>query len=385
MEPDRTGDCLNQKTEPRYTVESVSSEEGLSALEVDWNRLSEAGELPNAFMTYGWFRAWTKQTSKESRRTRINPYVLVLKNGETVVGIVPWVRRIASHLFPVRKLAFSTHHADYNDLLLGVRSEGLIGDLLDFLVRTRKRWDLADLRDLRVTGEGIAHLESVLTRVGLFYRVLHETEGCPYLPISGNADSEMKRFSGHVRRTLSKRRERAIAMGSQLRVIENPQQEPGLLEKLVALDWQKQVHRSSPMFVGAYPEVFQSLFDNLGPRGWLYVALLELEGDPVAYQLGFRCGGKLWDYTKAYDRSFSRFAPGTLLVQALLDYGFTQGYHEYDFLRGEELYKTVWSTGCHRRYRLLIWNRRWISRLCAFTYLKLRVRPGALSPAEPQP
>lgn len=79
-------------------------------------------------------------------------------------------------------------------------------------------------------------------------------------------------------------------------------------------------------------------------------------------------GGKLWEYTKAYNRSFSRLAPGTLLLPALLDYGFERGYHEYDFLRGEEPYKMVWSAGCHRRFRLLIWNRGGISRMHKFLY-----------------
>ena len=114
------------------------------------------------------------------------------------------------------------------------------------------------------------------------------------------------------------------------------------------------------------------MFDNLGPHGWLYVALLELGDQPVAFQFGFRCGDKLWDYAKAYDRSFSRFAPGTLLLLALLDYGFGRGFREYDFLRGEEPYKMIWGTGCQRRLRVLIWNRRRISRVRKFIYYDLR-------------
>ena len=110
------------------------------------------------------------------------------------------------------------------------------------------------------------------------------------------------------------------------------------------------------------------MLDDLGPRGWLYVALLERGDAPVAFQFGFRCGNKLWDYSKAYDRSYSRCAPGTALVHAMLDYGFSRGYDEYDFLRGEEPYKMAWSTGCHRGFRLLIWNRRWVSRARKFVY-----------------
>ncbi len=162
--------------------------------------------------------------------------------------------------------------------------------------------------------------------------------------------------------------ERAEPEGLRMRIVDNPQQEPELLEKLLALDHLKALRSVYPPFIGKYPEVFQSLFDNLGPRGWLYVALLELGDQPVAYQIGFRCGDKLWDYNKAYDETFSRFAPGTLLLTGMLDYGFERGFREYDFLRGEEPYKLVWSTANHQRFRLLIWNRRVTSRVRKFVY-----------------
>jgi CelD/BcsL family acetyltransferase involved in cellulose biosynthesis len=60
------------------------------------------------------------------------------------------------------------------------------------------------------------------------------------------------------------------------------------------------------------------------------------------------------------------------LVHAILAYAFSRGYDEYDFLRGEEPYKMVWSTGCHRGFRLLIWNRRWVSRARTFVYCDVK-------------
>ncbi len=113
-------------------------------------------------------------------------------------------------------------------------------------------------------------------------------------------------------------------------------------------------------FLAQYREVFQSLFDSLGPRGWVYVALMELGDRPLAWLMGFRCGKRLWAYQTAYDRSFSRLSPGTMLIPAVLDYGFSHGYGEYDFLRDdEEPYKLRWSTGCHETFGLQIWSRRW--------------------------
>jgi CelD/BcsL family acetyltransferase involved in cellulose biosynthesis len=362
-------DSLDRKAANPYTIDLISTEKALSALEADWNRLSEAAEQPNAFMTYGWFRAWTRRRTAEYPAGRFVPNVLVLSEGSSVVGIAPLVRRISSRIgIRVRRLEFATNHADYNELLLGTDSTGLTDEVMHFLARTTSQWDLIDLRDMRDTGETIGPIKSALERAGLLYAILPENHACPYLPIDRDDVGSLKRLSGHVRRTLRRRRERAAAEGLRVRIIENPQDEPKLLEKLTALDWQKHIYRSSPAFISNYPEVLQSLFDSLGPRGWLYVALLELEERPIAFQFGFRCGDKLWDYTKAYDRSFSRFAPGILILPSLLEFGLEHGYREYDFLRGEEEYKKIWSTGSHSRFRLLIWNWRSTSRIRKFLY-----------------
>jgi CelD/BcsL family acetyltransferase involved in cellulose biosynthesis len=127
----------------------------------------------------------------------------------------------------------------------------------------------------------------------------------------------------------------------------------------MALESQKRIGGTSmPPFISRYPEVFETLFGTLGPRGWIYVALMELRGQPLAFQLGFRCGKKLWFYQTAYDHAFARLSPGTMLIPAVLDYGFARGYDEYDFLTGDESYKATWCSDSHETFRVEIWNGR---------------------------
>ncbi|HEY1803094.1 MAG TPA: GNAT family N-acetyltransferase [Terracidiphilus sp.] len=356
----------------RYRVEVAHNESALDELENDWNRLNTATQEPNPFMTVGWYRSWLGGSNHQPLGNRLSPYVLVLKEGNSVAGIVPFVRHIASRLFRVRKLEFGSIHADYNDLVLGNDLEGQTTAVVDFLARTSEQWDVVDLRDLRDTGVQIAVIERALAHAGLSYHVLPEQNSCPYMKIDGDASEMTQRLSGHGRRALRNRCKRAAAQGLRTRIIENPAQEPDLLKKLIRLESNKHLRSIYPPFIGMFPDVFQSLIESLGPQGWLYVALLESGDQPVAFQLGFRCGDKLWDYSKAYDRLFSGFAPGTLLLLALLDYGFERGFREYDFLRGEEPYKLVWSTGSHRRLRVLIWNKHKISRVRKFIYFNLR-------------
>jgi CelD/BcsL family acetyltransferase involved in cellulose biosynthesis len=365
---------MNVSAKSDFTVEPVTTEEGLSRIEEDWNRLSETSAEPNVFMTFDWFRAWNQRFAQEDRSGQRSLSVLALKRDGAVAGISPLVQRTASRFgLAVRKMEFLGGHADYNDLVLGNDPAGQSKAIADFLVRTQDTWDLVDLRDLRETGNSLALIEGALSNTDLLCRIIPESDRCPYMPIVGESTRAIEKLSGHVRRTLRKRMERAKALGLRVRIIENPQDEHGLVERMMALEAQKRAGgRLVPPFIGKYREVFQLLFDTLGPRRWVYVALMELDNRPVAWQLGFRCGKRLWDYNKAYDHTFSRYAPGTLLVAALLDYGFLHAYDEYDFLRGVESYKTRWTNDYHQTFRLMIWNRRWTSRARAFTYLDLK-------------
>ena len=378
--PDTRGE--NTETDPilgrrhatatqRYSIQPITSAEALSSLQQDWDRLSETAELPNVFMTYDWFRAWNRRRAREHRRGQRRLEVLVLKKDGVVAGIAPLIYRATSRFgFLVRRLESLASPADYSDLVVGDDPAGQIEAIVNFLVQTKDHWDLVDLKSLRETGNVKALIQSALSHTSLTYRILPE-DRCPYLPIDASWSGVVSRLSraghrlGMGMRTLRNKQHRLERMGAEglrVRIIESPSDEPGLLEKLIGLESQKRLEgKLMAPFLARYPEVFQSLFDTLGPRGWFYLALIELSDRPLAWLMGFRCGKKLWHYQTAYDHTFSRLSPGTMLFLTVLDYGFSHGYREYDFLTGDEPYKMVWSADFHETFRLQIWRRPWIS------------------------
>lgn len=380
--PDPAADSSSPKDGTHYSFQEITTEEELSNLKEDWNRLSETAGQPNVFMTFDWFRAWNQRFTRENPNGR-RPHVLVLKKEGAVTGISPLIRRKVSRFgVGARKLEFVGGEADYNDLVLGNDPEGQSEAVVKFLAQTQDQWDVVDLRQLRETGNAITPIDNALSHAGLTYRIAPEQERCPFVPIDAPSSVIVSRLSRSTHRmadglrTLRKKQhrlERMSAQGLRIRIIENPHEEPGLLEKLIALESQKHVDgKLAPPFIAVYPEVFQSLFDTLGPRGWIYVALMEIGAMPMGWRLGFRCGKQLWDYSTAYDRTFARLSPGTMLVNAVLDYGLSHGYIEHDFLRGEESYKMQWCASVHQSYWLRIWSRNWISRAHALVYLDLK-------------
>ncbi len=360
-----------------YSVQPITVDHELESIRDAWDRLSENAESPNVFMTYDWFRAWSRRHAEEEPAAQRHLNVLVVKKRGTIVGISPLVsRKVSRWGFSLRKIQFTGPAADYNELVLGADPSGQCRAIINFLAESRDHWDLVDLRDIRATKESMSLLEETLSRTKLRFRIQPENGAYPFLAIDAPWQEKIKRFSPSVRHRLrnqQNRLDRMRAEGMRVRIIEYPHQEEGLIEKLAALESQKRVRGATPLpIIARNPEVFQSLFDGLGPKRHLYVAVMEWREQPIAWRLGFRCGSKLWGYVTAFDSAFARLSPGTMLIPAVIDYGYQHGYDEYDFLRGEEAYKIRWATGFHQTFQVQIWNRRWISRARAGIYLDLK-------------
>ncbi len=354
-----------------YTVETVSTLEGLRDIEQDWNRLTELTRSPNVFATFDWFRIWCERFALDRGPGCFRPNVLVVKRGGAVVALAPLVCRKVSHL-QFRVLEFVGEHCDYNDLVLAEASQSRsVQAITDHLAQTADQWDLVSLADLR-NEEEISQIKEALMRTKLLSQVRPDPGGSPYMFLETGSSGIMQKMSANGRRNLRREIEAAKRAGLRARIIEDPHNEPGLVERLAVLDRKKSVSRHVPAFISRYPTAFQSLINTLGPRCWLYVAVLEQREQLVSYALVFRCGRKIWGYTMAYDPLFARFSPGKILLPYLWDHGFSSGYDEFDFLSGDEPFKFRWSTGSHNKFRFVIWSRRFISRAGKWVYEDFR-------------
>jgi CelD/BcsL family acetyltransferase involved in cellulose biosynthesis len=358
-----------------YTVEVISTEEGVAALEKDWNRLSACAESPNVFMTYSWFSVWLRRLMSDDGRGRLQPHMLLIKQNEVVVGIVPLVRRIASRPgFHLRKLGFPTYHSDYNDLVLGNDVLALTRAAMDYLRCSARDWDLIDLTELRDDGSRIAAMEAAAADAGLQHRLFPETDECPYMPIDLPWSETWEKRNLNFAQRAFRGIEARAGEGFHVRAVDHPEKETGLLERIVTVEAQKRIGgRILAPFIGRYTAEFQSLFATLGPQGLITMLLMEKNEELVAYLILFRCGKKLWDYQTGYDRAYSVLSPGTALICGAIDYGFNHGCDEFDFLRGMDEYKFRWTSSFHRNRRMILWNSRFVSKLYAALYLRYRV------------
>ena len=86
-------------------------------------------------------------------------------------------------------------------------------------------------------------------------------------------------------------------------------------------------------------------------RGWLRLAVIELDNQPIAAQLWLVQNGKAYIFKLAFVKGFERLSPGSVLTWSLMAHVMdTDKVSQVDFLSGDDHYKKDWMS--HRRERI---------------------------------
>tara|TARA_R110002096_G_scaffold209855_12_gene397077 strand:- start:1485 stop:2504 length:1020 start_codon:yes stop_codon:yes gene_type:complete len=94
-----------------------------------------------------------------------------------------------------------------------------------------------------------------------------------------------------------------------------------------------------------YPEFTPNIVKRFSRLGWLRMAILYIEKNPVAAQIWFVVHGKANIYRLAYDPRWKSYSPGSILTEYLMRYVIdTDKVSEIDYLTGNERYKQDWMT-----------------------------------------
>ena len=356
MSPLVNGSSLNVTATP--VVDVVSGSDGLSALRQEWNRTWESSGTGNLFTSFDWIDAfWRVYGDDPAFWGEKELFVLVVRSGGKLAGIAPLRRRRARRLgITVNVLDFITGTETYQDFVLENRAENAIEAIAAYLASIRTMWDVLDLRNFPPWSPTPGLLSAALQRSGIRNRTGPDS-ACYYLPVTGPWSSFLQAQPGRRRKLLRRQSRQLEDAGITIRIVEDPQNEPGVLPAILELERQKALRRGqeglSEKDVGQF---LRALLERFGPKRTTYVALAEQGSTPLAYQLGFKAGDAVWDFCTAFNPRFARYSPGTMLMPQVLDWAYRQGAREFDFLRGNLGYKRAWTPAFRRNTRLLAWN-----------------------------
>jgi CelD/BcsL family acetyltransferase involved in cellulose biosynthesis len=154
-------------------------------------------------------------------------------------------------------------------------------------------------------------------------------------------------------RNTFRRKERRLARAGPVRM-EIIRDGTGLGE---ALDRYEQVYAASWKRAEPHPAFIRRLARSLATAGALRLALLYLDGRPVAAQLWIVWRNRAILYKLAHDRAFDALSPGTVLTMRMLERLLDdERVRELDLGAGDDPYKRLWATRRRQRFGLLAFD-----------------------------
>lgn len=336
-------------------VETMDDSARFATLRESWNELLESSPSDTVFLTWEWLHTWWKHLSASSKL-----HIISVRRGGEILAIAPFVSRGTSLLGAPRVSFIGTGRvgSDYLDILVrhGAAAEA-IPKLSAHFVQTGAQLDLAQVR---ITSDAGRLLARDLRLAGCLVRA-KRTHRCPYIDLGGATfDSYLGSLGSEHRYNFQRKLrklETAHAMRFEPVLSEARRREllPVLFE-LHRLRWSER-GGSDGLSGEGIPE-FHDEWSRLAlERGWLRLFVLWLKDAPAAAFYGFRYGRVFSFYQSGLDPRFSKLSVGLVTMGLAIRSAIDEGAAEFDFLHGEESYKSHWAKQTRRLCRVSVYPR----------------------------
>jgi CelD/BcsL family acetyltransferase involved in cellulose biosynthesis len=336
------------------TVDCCDSLEELKGLQASWKSLLHRSTCDSAFVTWDWLSTWSERFLHGGRRL----FVLVISEGHTPIAIAPlYVATIAHGPIPIREVGFlglPEAGSDYLDVIIRKGKERVVArTLADALFGSLgSKWDTLALRDMPAESLFLAELIAALRASGKHYAV-EESSFCPGVRLPRTFDEYLQELTSHSRQAFRRKLRRLDMLGVKHTVMTEKAEVAAGLRTL------EQLHQTR--WGVAHGDLFRLLRDyhERDRDGWrLELNFLDAGHRPVAGLLHFINGRKVYQYLMAVDRTFNKqLSVGSLLCGLSIQHAIEGGFHEYDFLKGQEQYKLRFMNRARRSLNIHLHNK----------------------------
>ncbi len=332
----------------RLTIEVVTTATAFEALRDEWNAALGSAAVPNVFATWEWASTWWRHFGREG-----GLHIVVLRDSDGVAAIAPLQRSLVG-LGPARTAILeriSPEAGDYGGIIVARRVADVAEALADHVVAQLASPRLAAVVLSRVASDDPfldAWRHAVERRRSRIASDEQRLEGtCLYTDVR----HEDFKLSKHTKKHKIRQRLRRITEDHER--VDFTYHRGDDLER--GLDMLLEVHRrrwadreGELQGLLAAPDREAFMLDAiraLDGAGWLRLLTLAADDRPVAAELDFQFGDRIFMFKGAFDPEFSPYSPGQLLHHRVFEDGMDEGINVFDFGRGDQSYKQRWANG----------------------------------------
>ncbi len=325
-------------------VEKIEDPARFEALRVEWNELLASSASDCLFLTWEWLFTWWRHL-REDRRL----HVIAVRRDGVLIAIAPLALRSRrwKRLLPFPALEFlgsGSVGSDYLDILIRRGQERHALPALAGPLAAEKT--MLELSRVEKTAAHVGQLAAEIGRRG-WVSARFVTDVCPYVDLSGHDWPSYLASLGSAHRYNLRRRFRNLEKRWELRFepVRSEEQRATALRVLIALHGRRWRERGGPgVFHTASLVAFHEELSRLAlEQGWLRLYVLRLDGEPVAALYGFLYHGVFYFYQTGFDPDYHQHSVGLVTVGLAIKHALEEGAKTYDFLRGNEPYKSLWT------------------------------------------
>jgi len=307
----------------------------------DWNRIVQQMEHPEVFFTYQWALA-----AGRAFRGVLAPLLFLMYKADELCGVVALATRKESDSTACFLMDGT---GDYCDI---VSAPGARGEVLAALLQAARKLGLSQLSLSHLRSDSVTWKElPAVSRAQRFHLASRIAAECGLVEFGGEAQrAEMLRAVTH-----KKRLRKLSKLGSfEVRHLLNPDEISRCLAQIASAQVSRflATGRISPLVRLERRVFFKELAELLLSQGWLKLSQLEVNGEPVAWNYGFRFAHNWFYYLPSFKLNYEDCSPGSCLLRLLIAEGCADlSLREMDLGLGDESYKTHFATTVRRTYR----------------------------------
>jgi CelD/BcsL family acetyltransferase involved in cellulose biosynthesis len=319
-----------------------------------WDELVTRSEYPSVFQSYGWLTSWWNVFREPSDEL----ILIAATHGENLLGIAPLYKSTAGMGRGRHTVRFvGDGHTDYSTIIVD-------RDRTD--VSDRILADMASLARLHVILElleipehtTLAQRLRALTASSQYAVDLSGSTVCPRLPLDRDGDTvaAVLKKDSLKRHTAKLRKLGAVT-------VEHFTSRDAIVPLLDAFFEQHIARWSVTKFPSLFlkdknREFYRRMVDAVAPEGHVVFTTIKLNGEPVAFHLGFRSCGEFYWYKPTFDIRLAHVSPGEVLIRELFAFAAAQGFSAFDFLRGDEQFKSRFASSFPRNLSFVLRSHR---------------------------
>jgi len=294
-------------------------------LRADWNRLLESAGTNKVFMTFEWMVSWW-ECYREGKHLK----VLVLKDSHGIRAIAPLM--LTGNKFFRRLSLIGGYRPDYNDFIVRKGNERDYRILLDYLHDRVDGWDEILLENVPEESALFGIVEGLRDR---FLVKVEMTDVCPYIRIGGNSEGILRLLA---QKEAKRSHIRKLRKAGELRFrhISNEREMDEALNALIESHARRyhadNIEKALPIELSFHKKLLKNMFC----RNNVKFCALELDCEPIAKHFGFGYNNVYYWVKPSFEERYAEYSPGVVMLYFAIKYAVTNGYEEFDFLRGRE-------------------------------------------------